>query len=115
MPTVYPSQVLLQTQPKRAQPIAKHRRANVPTAGIGGRRKTPQDPIDASMFQTLSPMEQAATEQDTMEQAENIDVEVEVNLEQGSLPLAKTKKQRTRKPPKRYTPSRSTPPPSSTD
>ncbi|CAI9112452.1 OLC1v1012904C1 [Oldenlandia corymbosa var. corymbosa] len=77
MPTVYPSQVLLQTTPKRARPVAKHRRANVPKAGIGGRRKTPQDPLDVSMFQTPSPMEQAATEQDSMEQAENIDIEVE--------------------------------------
>ncbi|CAI9117287.1 OLC1v1018648C1 [Oldenlandia corymbosa var. corymbosa] len=92
MPTVYPSQVLLQTTPKRARPVAKHHRANVPKAGIGGRRKIPQDPLDASMFQTPSLMEQAAMEQDVMEQAENIDVEVEVNLEQRSLLLAKTKR-----------------------
>ncbi|CAI9098729.1 OLC1v1035423C1 [Oldenlandia corymbosa var. corymbosa] len=132
MPTLYPSQVVLQIQPKRPITAAKYRRANIPKAGIGGRKKVVEsNEFLANLFQTPSPQEQTMftgeqtmftmeQEQTTTEQGIEIEVtptieqdaefQASQTLQQSSLPLAKRKQDRKHRPPKEYTPSRSTPP-----
>ncbi|CAI9108934.1 OLC1v1008644C1 [Oldenlandia corymbosa var. corymbosa] len=132
MPTLYPSQVVLQIQPKRPITVAKHRRANIPKARIGGRKKVVEsNEFFANLFQTPSPQEQTmftgeqtmfTMEQEQTTTKQGIEIEVTPTIEQdaefqasqtlqqSSLPLAKRKQDRKHRPPKKYTPSRSTPP-----